>query len=362
MTAVAELETPALVIDLDRVERNIARVASYAREHGLGLVPHAKTHKTEAIARLQLAAGATGLTVAKSTEAEAFAEHDLGPLLLHYPPYGEAKTRRLADVAGRVPLTVALDSAVVAEQLSRAMVRRAVHADVLVEVDVGLHRTGVELGAAVALAQAVDGMPGLRLAGLSGYPGHARDAPEGTAAAFAAVDERLRQARDAFVAAGLNCERISGGSTSTALRAHTTILTEVRPGTYVFLDRGDGRGDLWGPDDVALHVHATVVSTSVPGRIVLDAGSKTLSEAGPPAGLTGGAALPDAPEVDVLFLNEEHAVCDVSRSERAWVVGDRVRVVPNHACTCVNLHDRLYAARGDMVEQELPLIARGRVR
>jgi D-serine deaminase-like pyridoxal phosphate-dependent protein len=362
VTAVADLETPALVVDLDRVERNIARVAGYAREHGLAVVPHAKTHKTEAIARLQLAAGATGLTLAKSREAEAFAEREIGPLLLHYPAYGEAKARRLAEVAGRVPLTVALDSAVVAEQLGAAMVRRGVTADVLVEVDVGLHRTGVEPAGAVALGQAVDGIAGLRLVGLSGYPGHARDAAEGPAAAFAAVDAQLREVRDTFVAAGLDSARISGGSTSTALRAAGTILTEVRPGTYVFLDRGDGRGDLWGPDDVALTVHTTVVSTSVPGRMILDAGSKTLSEAGPPPGLTGGAALPDAPDVEVLFLNEEHAVCDISRSDRGWVVGDRVRLVPNHACTCVNLHDRLFAARDGLVEAELPVIARGLVR
>jgi D-serine deaminase-like pyridoxal phosphate-dependent protein len=362
VTAVADLETPALVVDLDRVERNIARVAGYAREHGLAVVPHAKTHKTEAIARLQLAAGAAGLTLAKSSEAEAFAERGIGPLLVHYPAYGEPKARRLAEVAGRVPLTVALDSAEVAQQVGAAMARRGVTADVLVEVDVGLHRTGVEPAAAVALGQAVDGIAGLRLVGLSGYPGHARDAPEGQAAAFAAVDEQLRAVRDAFDAAGLECARISGGSTSTALRAAGTILTEVRPGTYVFLDRGDGRGDVWGPDDVALTVHATVVSTSVPGRMILDAGSKTLSEAGPPPGLSGGAGLPDAPEVEVLFLNEEHAVCDISRSARAWAVGDRVRVVPNHACTCVNLHDRLFAARDGRVEAELPVMARGLVR
>jgi D-serine deaminase-like pyridoxal phosphate-dependent protein len=362
VTAVGELETPALVVDLDRVEANIARVAAYAREHGLAVVPHAKTHKTEAIARLQLGAGAAGLTVAKSAEAEAFAAHDLGPLLVHYPIYGEAKARRLAEVAGSVGLTVALDSLEVAEPLAAAMARRGVTADVLIEVDVGLHRTGTTAERAVALARAVDGLRGLRFAGLSGYPGHARDAPDGQAAAFARVDGQLRALRAALQDAGLTCERVSGGSTSTALRAAGSALTEIRPGTYVFLDRADGRGDIWQPEDIALHVHATVVSTAVPGRMVLDAGSKTLSEAGPAPGLTGAAALADAPEVEVLYLNEEHAVCDISRSERAWAVGDRVRVVPNHACTCVNLHARLYGARGDQVVEELELIARGAVR
>ncbi|WCB95364.1 D-threonine aldolase [Baekduia alba] len=362
MTAVGDLETPALVVDLDRVEHNIARVAAYAREHGLAVVPHAKTHKTEAIARRQLHDGAAGLTVAKSSEAEAFAARGLGPLLVHYPSVGDAKARRLAEVAGAVGLTVALDSLAAATPLAAAMARRGVEADVLVEVDVGLHRTGVPAGDALAVARAVDALPGLRLVGISGYPGHARDADGGPAAAFATADALLAQARDALLSAGLNSERVSGGSTSTALHAARSSLTEVRPGNYVFLDRGDGRGDVWGPHDIALTVVATVVSVAVSGRMVLDAGSKTLSEAAPPRGLTGAAEIVGAPEVEVVFVNEEHAVCDITCSERAWAVGDRVRLIPNHACTCVNLHDRLYAARGDEVVEELPLIARGAVR
>jgi len=346
VSAVAELETPALVVDLDRLERNVARVAAYAAEHGLAVVPHAKTHKTEAIARRQLAAGAAGLTVAKSEEAEAFAARDLGPLLVHYPVFGEAKARRLAEVAGRVPLTVAVDSIEVAEPLAAAMARRGVTADVLVEVDVGLGRTGVAVERAVALAGAVQRLAGLLFAGLSGYPGHARDAAEGTADAFAAVDARLREAVGAVEAAGLACERVSGGSTSTALRAAGSVLTEVRPGNYVFLDRSDARGDVWSAGEVALHVHATVVSVAVPGRMVLDAGSKTLSEAGPPPGLRGYGAVAGDDAVEVLWLNEEHAICDVSGSARTYAVGDRVRVVPNHACTCVNLHERMHGARG----------------
>lgn len=362
MTAVSELETPALVVDLDQLERNIARVAGYAREHGLRHVPHAKTHKTELIARRQLAAGAAGLTVAKSGEAEAFAARGLGPLLVHYPSVGAAKVRRLAEVAGEVPLTVALDSAEAAEPLAAAMARRGVSADALIEVDVGLGRTGVQPEDAAVLGAEIERMPGLRLAGLSGYPGHARDADGGPAAAMRAADERLQAARDGLETAGLACERISGGSTSTALHAAGTCLTEVRPGTYVFLDRADGRGDTWSPDDVALHVHATVISVAVPGGMVLDAGSKTLSEAAPARGLSGYGALPDEPEVEILRLFEEHAVCDISRSERRWAVGDRVRIVPNHVCTCVNLQERLYGARGDEVVEELPLIARGMVR
>jgi D-serine deaminase-like pyridoxal phosphate-dependent protein len=363
VTAVDALETPALVVDLDQLERNVARVAAYGKRHGLAVIPHAKTHKTDVIARLQLAAGAAGLTVAKSSEAEAFAARGLGPLLVHYPSFGDVKARRLAEAAGSVALTVALDSVAVAEPLAAAMARRGVEADVLVELDVGLRRTGVaDPEAVVALARTVDALAGLRFAGISGYPGHARDAAGGAGAALAEADVALRAARSALVAAGLPCERVSGGSTATALLAAGTSLTEVRPGNYVFLDRGDARGEVWSPEDVALHVHATVVSVAVPGRMVLDAGAKTLSEAGPPPGLRGFGALVDDVEVEVIALNEEHAVCDVSRSERGWAVGDRVRVVPNHACTCVNLHDRLYGVRGGGVEEELPLIARGLVR
>lgn len=141
-------------------------------------------------------------------------------------------------------------------------------------------------------------------------------------------------------------------------------MTEVRAGNYVFLDRSEARG-AWTAEDSALHVHATVVSTSVPGRAVLDSGSKTLGEAGPPAGLTGWGTVVGAPGAEIVALNEEHAVCELAGGAAdagAWRVGDRVAVIPNHVCTCVNLHDRLYAARDGVVEEVWPLIARGAVR
>lgn len=349
MTAVAELDTPAVVVDLDVLERNVAHVAKYAARHDLALWPHVKTHKTRAIAERQLAAGAAGLTVSKPEEARAFAA--LGaPLLLHYPAYGSAKWTLLAEVAGRIPLTVALDSLAVAEPLAAALRARGTSAEVLVELDVGLGRTGVDPAGAAALAEALDGLEGLRVAGLSCYPGHL-DGPEG----LAEVDALLRAARAAFEARGLRCERVSGGSTATAFAAHETAMTEVRPGNYVFLDRAASTDVL----ERALHVHATVVSTSVPGRAVLDAGSKTLSEAGPRAGQAGYGELVRHPGVTIAVLMEEHALCD---ADGTLCVGDRVAIVPNHVCTCVNLHDELYGVRDGIVEAVLPLIARGAVR
>lgn len=368
---VAELETPAVVVDLGALERNVARASAYAREHGLALWPHLKTHKTVAVAERQRAAGAAGFTVAKTTEAERFAPHRLGPLLLHYPVFGAAKWERTAAVAGEAPLTVALDSLAAAAGLDRALRARGTSAELLIELDVGMRRTGVaDTAAALALAESVErfggvaggaaSAGGLRVAGISCYPGHVRGTLEQARAGLAEVDARLRAARDALLAAGIRCDRVSGGSTASLFLSHETCMTEVRAGNYVFLDRSEARG-AWTAEDAALRVHATVVSTSVPGRAVLDAGSKTLGEAGPPAGLTGWGTVAGAPGAEIVALNEEHAVCELAGAS-GWRVGDRVTVVPNHVCTCVNLHDRLYAARDGVVEEVWPLVARGAVR
>jgi D-serine deaminase-like pyridoxal phosphate-dependent protein len=352
VSAVAELETPALVVDLDRLERNLGRAAAYADEHGLGLHPHVKTHKTLEIARMQLDGGARGLTVAKPTEAQVFAAAELAPLLLHYPAAGPGKPERIAELAATVPLTVAGDSLAVAEPIAAQLRRRGVEAETLIELDVGLRRTGVTPGEAAELGRAIEGLGGgLRVAGLSCYPAHDE---------LAEVDALLEQAQELFAAAGLRCERISGGSTATLFESHRTRMTELRPGNYALLDRSEARG-AFGPDDCALRVQATVVSTSVPGRVILDAGSKTLSEAAPPAGERGFGAVVGHPEIVIEMLNEEHAI-GLGGSETDLTVGDRVELIPNHVCTCVNLHDVLYAARGGEVEAEFAVAARGRVR
>jgi D-serine deaminase-like pyridoxal phosphate-dependent protein len=351
VTAVAELETPALVVDLDRLERNLERAASYADEHGLALHPHVKTHKTLEIARMQLDRGARGLTVAKPTEAEVFAAAGLGPQLLHYPVAGHGKAERIAELAGAVQLTVALDSLAAAEPIAAALSGRGVEAEALIELDVGLRRTGVTPPAAVELGRAIDALGGgLRVAGLSCYPGHL---------ALEEVDATLAEAQQAFAEAGLRCDRISGGSTWTLFESHRTRMTEVRPGNYALLDRAEARGP-FELDDCALRVQATVVSTSVPGRVIFDAGSKTLSEAAPPPGEAGFASVVGHPEVEVEALNEEHAIGALGAARLA--VGDRVELIPNHACTCVNLHDVVHAARGGAVEASFRVAARGAVR
>ncbi len=355
---VAELETPALTIDLDRLEANLDRAAAYAAGRGLAMTPHAKTHKTAEIARMQIDSGAAGITVAKSSEAAAFARVGIGPLLAHYPPVGAPKVERLVEVAARTRLTVAVDSLEAAEPLSLALAAAGLEAEALIEVDVGMGRTGVDPAGAVGLAaalQVLDG--GLAVAGISCYPGNVRGDEQAVEAGLSAVAAQLEEAIDFFVAAGIPCARISGGSTRTLFDSHLTPVTEIRPGNYAFLDRGEATGP-YSLEDCALRVQATVISTAVPGRVVLDCGSKTLSEAGPPPGLVGYGAAPELPDLVVESLNEEHALARVGPGTEL-AVGDRVELIPNHACTCVNLHERLYAQRGGVVEAIFPVLARG---
>jgi len=357
-----ELETPAAVIDLDLLEHNLERAGRYAAARRLGLHPHLKTHKTLEIARRQLAHGAAGFTVAKSAEAEIFARAGLGPLLLHYPVVGPAKVKRVTEVAERAPLTIALDSLGAAEPIAAALARRGLRADALIELDVGMRRTGLSPSGALALAQSLESLGGgLTVAGLSCYPGHLRGRPEDLAPGLELVDETLARAQELFEAAGIRCERISGGSTPTLYQSHRTRVTEIRPGNYALLDRTEANG-AYELADCALTVHATVVSTSVPGRVVLDAGSKALGEAPPPPGTTGFGAVVGRPDVTIEKLNEEHAYCTLAEGAERPPLGARFALIPNHACTCVNLHDVLYGARDGCIEEQLRVVARGAVR
>jgi D-serine deaminase-like pyridoxal phosphate-dependent protein len=362
---VGELDTPMPVIDLDVMEANIRRLADYARSHGIALWPHSKTHKIPAIAELQLAAGAGGITVAKPGEAEVMAAHGIGPILIHYPSYGAEKWERIASVIERgTQVTVAIDSFEVAEPLAAVLAARGLRADVLIELDVGQHRTGAASPEqATAVATRVDELEGLAIVGISCFPGHVRGEQEKLLPLLAAVEETLSETVERFSAAGLRHDRVSGGGTPAAHLTHlTATVTELRAGTYVFLDRSEVA---YGPRtlaDCALRVHTTVVSAPEAGRAVIDAGSKTLSDAqvlGPGGGF---GAVPDRPEVTIRALNEEHGYVDLAAGAAGLRVGDRLAVVPNHVCACVNLHDVICGAREGVVEAVFEVAARGRVR
>ena len=353
----AEVETPVAVIDLDRLEANLTGLQAYVDAHGIELWPHTKTHKSPEIGLRQLELGAAGLTVAKTGEAQVFQEAGAPAILVHYPPFGRDKWERLADIAASgVELTVAVDSLAPAEGLAEVFARRGVRATVLVELDVGLHRTGRPTAdEALAVARQLSRLPAVEVGGISCYPGHCRRGSPELPALLAAVDELLRETRRLFEGSGIRCDRISGGSTPTRYLTHETCVNELRSGTYALLDRNDGE-----IDECALWVEVTVVSAAVDGQVVVDAGSKTLSSDGHPDG--GHGAVLGLPAASIPKLNEEHGYLDVSGLEERPNVGEHLQIVPNHACGCINLHDGVLAVRDGVVEHVIHIAGRGLVR
>jgi D-serine deaminase-like pyridoxal phosphate-dependent protein len=352
-------ETPIPLVDLVRLERNLARMAAYASKHQLALRPHTKTHKSPRVAAEQIRRGAIGLTCATILEAEVMAEAS-NDLLLAYPPVGEAKLQRLLSLPADCEITVALDSEQVVDQLSVAARKRDRRIGVLVELDLGMHRVGLSgFEAAVALAKMVADRPPLMYRGIAFYPGHIRSSAH--TEDLERLGKQLETAITALDRAGLRPEIVSGGSTPTAWRTHEiTGVTEIRPGTYVYNDRITSQIGACKWDDCALTILATVVSTAVPGQAVIDAGSKALGREPSEEGGVGYGALLDRPEVIVSRLSEEHGILDLQHTDWRPVVGDRVRVVPNHVCIAVHLHEVVYGVRADRLETSWPVMARGR--
>jgi D-serine deaminase-like pyridoxal phosphate-dependent protein len=346
-----ELDTPTLTADFDAVERNIASMQAYCDEHDLALRPHIKTHKLPQVARMQVDAGASGITCQKLGEAEVFADAGFDDILITFPLVGDAKAERLAALAARVRISVVGDSASVAEGLARVLARQGVEVGFLVECDTGFGRTGVQSpDEAAELAALVARLDGLRFAGLMTYPTLPESGPW------------LKVAREHVEAAELPVETVSGGGTPTARRTHEIgEVTEVRVGTYVYGDRACIANGSVPLDDCALRVVATVVSRPTRGRAILDAGSKTLTS-DPAVGATGHGFLIEHPQAEVYALNEEHGYVDVSRCDPQPEVGDRVTVIPNHACATANMHDELVVHRGGEIVETLPTAARGKVR
>lgn len=356
-----EVPTPAAVIDLDRMAANLDRMAHYTSEAGLSLRPHCKTHKTPQLAREQLRRGAVGITVATIREAEVLSSV-ADDILLAYPPVGPHKLERLLSLPEQVQLTVAVDSTEALNLLGRAARERDRKLRVLIEIDAGMHRVGVaEPAAAAGLASTVQDHANLEFAGLLFYPGHIREHVDAQMQSIDQLAQTLQDHLSALERAGLKANVVSGGSTPAAFGSHLIPgLTEIRPGTYIFNDRTTAAIGACDWDDCAYTVLATVVSTSVAGQAVVDAGSKALSRddiRGSDA--PGFGALLDRPDVFVKALSEEHGLLDLSHTDWRPRVGDYVRIVPNHVCVSVNLIGRLWGIRGSTVESHWDLQARG---
>jgi D-serine deaminase-like pyridoxal phosphate-dependent protein len=360
-TYLEQLETPVPVVDLDRVAHNLDRMAAYATLHGLRLRPHVKTHKSPRIAAEQLRLGAVGLACATLREAEVMAEvcHDL---LVAYPPVGAARLERMARLPSHVRLAVAADDVQALDALSVAARLGQRTIDVLVEADLGMHRVGVTSPEkAVAMARHIDRASSLRFAGLQFYPGHVRAHVKDQDAGLAQVGHDLAEYIEALTAAGLPPHIVSGGSTPLAWRMHEVPgVNEVRPGTYVYNDRTTAQIGACDWEDCALTVLATVVSVSVKGQAVVDAGTKALGREPLRAEGDGYGVLLDHPDVIVSRMSEEHGILDLSRSSWRPRLGDQVRIVPNHVCIVVHLFDEIIGVRGHAVETRWPVAARGR--
>ena len=358
---VDDLDTPAALVDVDRMHANLRRAADYCRAHGLAWRPHAKTHKSAVLAAEQVRAGAVGVTVATPREAEVMSGA-VDDLLLAYPPVGAGKLARLMALPGHVRLTIGLDSAEALRGLAAASREAGRATGVLVEVDAGMGRVGVQTPEdALVLARAAAESGGIELRGLMFYPGHVRQHVDQQDAAIRALGDTVARFVDALTAAGLPPRVVSGGSTPTFWRSHEIGgLTEVRPGTNIFNDRTTAAIGACAREECAYTILATVVSTAVPGQAVVDAGSKALSrEELRPLG-EGFGALLDRPEVMVKAVSEEHGLLDLSGTHWRPRIGERVRIVPNHVCVSVNLQERLYATRGGDIVDEWDVAARGR--
>lgn len=362
---ISDLETPAVVVDLDVMERNLSRMADYCRQHHLLLRPHTKTHKIPELARRQIASGATGITVAKVGEAEVMLEAGITDVLIAYPIVGPEKTRRLARLAEQASIAVSLDSEEVARGISEAAMRHGTRIGVLIEMDVGFGRCGLSDEAdLLALGRKVAELPGVEFKGLMFFPGHFGVAPDERVAMRIRVNDFLRRTLESFSDAGLPVSIVSGGSTPTAYEGGLFHgVNEVRPGTYIFNDRNTVAVLACTRDDCALSVLVTVVSTAVPGHAVIDGGSKTFSYDRFQAGDGNGFGIvKEDPAAEIERFSEEHGHINIRRSERRYRIGDRLSVVPNHVCTTVNMHDEIYGVRGERVEEIWRVEGRGKVR
>lgn len=356
-----QIFTPAAVVDADRMAANLDRMAHYVASHSLALYPHTKTHKTPELSQEQLRRGAAGVTVATLHEAEVMSAVT-SEILLAYPPVGYPKLERLVAVAARANITVAVDSRTALDGVQKALHGSGARVGVLIEIDAGMHRVGLSMPEDVVdLARRAEDAADLDYMGVLFYPGHIREPIDQQKYPIATTRALVNEFVGALVTAGLAPRRVSGGSTPTAYASHLfDVVNEIRPGTYIFNDRTTASIGACQWDECAYSVLATVVSTAVPHQAVVDAGSKALfREELRGAHVAGFGALLDRPEVIVKNMSEEHGLLDLSNTDWRPQVGDRVRIVPNHVCVSVNLHQHLWLVSGEDVVEKYEVKARG---
>jgi D-serine deaminase-like pyridoxal phosphate-dependent protein len=364
-SSIYDLDTPATLIDLDRLERNIREWQDHVQKCGVQFRSHIKTHKIPEIARAQVAAGARGIVSAKVSEAEPFAAAGIEDICIAYPVVGEVKWQRLATLAARTrSLTVNCDSELAARGLSKAAGQAGVTIQTQIDIDSGLHRGGIpweDAAAVERLARVITSLPGLQLGGITtyrsgGFPGapNPKDAGHAEGQLLVDVANGLRDK-------GIEVREITAGSTPTGKWvAEVKGITEVRAGNYVFNDLMQLDHGIATEDQLALSVLCTVTSTNGSGRLTIDGGTKTFS--GDAGGVGTGRAVPTSIAravgrcIFVERLNEEHGM---ARTEEDVKLGEKIRFFPYHACTCANLNDEIIGFRGERVEEVWRVQARG---
>ena len=358
--------TPYLLIDGPQLERNILRMANVARENGVALRPHVKTHKIPRIAREQLEAGAAGITVAKLSEAEVMVDGGIEDIFIAYPLVTEAKIRQAVWLGERVRLIVGVDSLEGARRLSEAAEGR--NLEVRLEVDTGLRRTGIPRDEAVGLAGEIESMGNLDLTGIYTYRGAVLGGSKTLELEKAGLEEGrvMVSLAEQMRERGIRIEDVSVGSTPTAeYVAKVEGVTEIRPGTYVFYDRMQARLGACSLDDCAAVVVCTVVSRRTRDLAIIDGGSKTfatdVAPGAEPLNLEGYGHIVGYPDAVLERLTEEHGMLSLDE-DCDLEVGDTLQIIPNHICSTVNLHDQVYLVGEDGAVEETRVAARGKVR
>ena len=368
---ITELETPAVLIESSRLTRNLDRMQALATAGKRQLRPHAKTHKSPVVAGMQIARGAGGICCAKLGEAEVFADAGIRDIRVPYP-LNPVNADRVLALADRVAFSFIVDDVGVARSWSEVGQRAGRRLDVLIKVDVGFHRCGIDPDAseAASIVREVAALPGLRFKGLLSHAGHAYAANSDTEVEAVACAE-ARVLRGLAARSEVACEELSVGATPTArFSARQEGITELRPGNYAYYDRMQVAVGSAQWDDCALTVLARVVSRPAADRIIFDSGSKTLTSdlvkgrgntAGHGAVLTDVQGSEPDDTLVVERLSEEHATVRDTTGSSRLAIGDLVRIIPNHSCVVSNLVDAVWLVDGGTVVDRLPVAARGRI-
>ncbi len=360
-----ELDTPALLVDLDKLQANIQDMAALAAQQGVNLRPHTKTHKCPEIARMQLAAGAAGITCAKLGEAEVMARAGIDDILIAYEIVGSQKIQRLIKLGRKIRVMVAVDHFTTARQLNQAFADAGQTLNVLIEVNTGQNRCGVLPGEeTLQLAQQISRLKNLNLCGIMTHAGHVYHQTEQEAVAEIGMQEGklMVETADLLRKHGIAVEVISTGSTPTARYCGSVPgVTEIRPGTYVFYDLTQVNLFACTLENCALSVLSTVISRPAKNRAVLDAGKKALTSETLRGGamFKGGYGFILEKKVTLSALSEEHGVVV---AEAPFEIGEKVRIIPNHVCPVVNQFDEMYGVRGEVVERIFKIEGRGKMR